>query len=246
MNYAIHVWWPTNGARVSGVHPFKARVYAVGNIDNGLSTTEYQMSWSVDGDRENQMDPVNNEEGPHFRSDVGVDDWTWNFSGIYEIQFKATIHNSGPVTSPYGPVYQKIITPNRWPETNPDDDLTLRERADLQQRIVWAVQQATLIQVGPPPINPTDPAWVEKFNAWCDNILPDPEQRKIIDFYTYNSPAPPRGPLGYPTTYYLTGQSKRIPFDWASLGPCKTETPHLAGGNVASAKENMSIDDLKK
>jgi len=42
------IWWPSSGASVSGVQPFKAML-------EGLDVSQYNMYWQVDGDALNQM-----------------------------------------------------------------------------------------------------------------------------------------------------------------------------------------------
>src|SRR5205823_2420922 len=42
----IAIWWPTNGAKISGTQPFKARI-------GTLALSDYTMYWQVDGDKLN-------------------------------------------------------------------------------------------------------------------------------------------------------------------------------------------------
>lgn len=79
---SVEVWWPENGAHISGVQPFKAMV-------SGLDdTSQYEMYWQVDSGQENRMDN-SNEEYPHKESHVDLSSWTWHGKGPYEVTFVA-------------------------------------------------------------------------------------------------------------------------------------------------------------
>ena len=73
------VWWPTNGAVVSGTQPFKVMVE---NID----VSQYQTWWQVDGDR---LNPMYNsaQDYPHKEAMVDLSGWYWRGSGPYVITF---------------------------------------------------------------------------------------------------------------------------------------------------------------
>ncbi len=78
----VNIWWPSNGAAVTGVQPFKAL------LDNvGLSS--YNMYWQVDGGQLNLM--TNNlTDGSHKQSDVDLSSWHWQGpGGQYVINFVA-------------------------------------------------------------------------------------------------------------------------------------------------------------
>ncbi|MDE1874593.1 MAG: hypothetical protein KGI79_00115 [Patescibacteria group bacterium] len=75
------IWWPTDGANVSGVQPFKAMVE---NDD----VSDYTMYWQVDGDGLNQMSD-NSTDWPHKESEVDVSNWTWKGAGPYTVTFIA-------------------------------------------------------------------------------------------------------------------------------------------------------------
>ncbi len=75
------VWWPTDGATVSGVQPFKAVV-------DTLDVSQYNMSWQVDGGAETQM--YSSTDGyPHKEAMVDLSGWTWKGSGPYTVTFVA-------------------------------------------------------------------------------------------------------------------------------------------------------------
>ena len=78
----LNVWWPIEGATLSGLQPFKAQL-------NGTSTDEYSMSWSVDGGVLNPM-KYNEQEGPHYQSWVDSSSWSWHENGPYTLTFTAT------------------------------------------------------------------------------------------------------------------------------------------------------------
>ncbi|MDB5166207.1 MAG: hypothetical protein JWM37_279 [Candidatus Saccharibacteria bacterium] len=78
---SIDIWWPSNGAAVTGTQPFKAVIY-------GLDLTQYDMFWQVDGDRLNAMGD-SNDGGAHKESLVDLTNWTWKASKQYTITFVA-------------------------------------------------------------------------------------------------------------------------------------------------------------
>jgi len=77
----IDVWWPTNGATISGVQPFKAMLQ---NAD--VST--YEMFWQVDNGQMNGM-YTSQEDYPHKEAWVDVSGWNWRDNGPYELRFSA-------------------------------------------------------------------------------------------------------------------------------------------------------------
>jgi endoglucanase len=77
----VNVWWPTNGAHVSGTQPFKAQV-------PGLDVSSYEMFWQVDGGTWNHMDN-NTADYPHKESAVALTSWTWHGAGPYVVTFIA-------------------------------------------------------------------------------------------------------------------------------------------------------------
>ncbi|MDE2020182.1 MAG: hypothetical protein KGJ13_07605 [Patescibacteria group bacterium] len=85
---SINVWWPTNGATITGVQPFKAMV-------PNLSVDSYIMYWQVDGGQLNIM-PSNDTDYPHKEASVDVSTWNWRGSGPYAVTFIAK-NTSGQV-----------------------------------------------------------------------------------------------------------------------------------------------------
>jgi hypothetical protein len=77
--YNTNIWWPTDGASVSGVLPFKAML-------EGLDVSQYQMYWQVDGGTLNEMFN-SSQDYPHKESLVDVSGWTWQGSGNYLLNF---------------------------------------------------------------------------------------------------------------------------------------------------------------
>lgn len=75
------VWWPTNGAHVTGTQPFKAMV-------QGLDVNSYDMYWQVDG---GGLVPMYNsyQDYQHKEAQVDLSGWTWHGSGPYDITFVA-------------------------------------------------------------------------------------------------------------------------------------------------------------
>jgi hypothetical protein len=77
----ISIWWPTDGATLSGTNPFKALV------DNRDINT-YKMYWQVDGGTLNEMGN-STQDYPHKESLVNVSGWSWKGNGPYTINFVA-------------------------------------------------------------------------------------------------------------------------------------------------------------
>lgn len=77
----VEVWWPTDGASVSGTQPFKG-------ILQGRSLEQYDMYWQVDGDRLNPM--YDSQEGyPHKETLADLSGWHWKDSSVYTITLVA-------------------------------------------------------------------------------------------------------------------------------------------------------------
>lgn len=75
------VWWPTNGAHVSGLQPFKAMV-------QGIPVEQYDMYWQVDNGQLNWMSN-NYTDYPHKEASVELSGWNWKGSGPYQVTFVA-------------------------------------------------------------------------------------------------------------------------------------------------------------
>jgi endoglucanase len=77
----LDIWWPSNGANVSGVQPFKARL-------GSWSLGSYEMYWQVDGGQLNRMGD-SYVDAPHKESAVNVSAFDWRGAGPYRITFVA-------------------------------------------------------------------------------------------------------------------------------------------------------------
>ena len=69
----LSIWWPRDGAVLSGRQPFRARL-------QDQSPEAYEMFWSVDGGQLNSMRD-SKEEGRHKEAQVDFDGWTWRNDG---------------------------------------------------------------------------------------------------------------------------------------------------------------------
>ncbi len=87
-NYVLNNWWPTDGASLSGVQPFKAMV-------ENLEVASYTMYWQVDGGALVLM-PTNLTDYPHKETLVDVNSWTWRGNGPYSVTFIAK-DNTGKI-----------------------------------------------------------------------------------------------------------------------------------------------------
>lgn len=79
--YNLDIWWPTNGATVSGTVPFKAML-------TNMPVSQYVMYWQVDNGQLNLM-PDSFQDYPHKEYSVDVSGWTWRGNGPYHINFVA-------------------------------------------------------------------------------------------------------------------------------------------------------------
>lgn len=87
---ATEVWWPTDGAHVTGVQPLKA-------IVQNMDLTQYTMFWSVDGGGRVTM--YNSPEGyPHKEAYIDYTNWNWRGAGPYTITLTST-NQSGDIIS---------------------------------------------------------------------------------------------------------------------------------------------------
>lgn len=77
----LDIWWPSSGASVSGLQPFKALL-----TDRSLD--QYEMYWQVDG---GQLNPMDNSDvdWPHKEAWVDLTGWNWKGTGPYSISFIA-------------------------------------------------------------------------------------------------------------------------------------------------------------
>ena len=154
----IEIWWPTDGANVSGVQPFKARVPS-------LSLSKYSMYWQVDGGQLNVMGD-SYVDAPHKEAAVNVSAFTWRGAGPYRINFVAkdqkgktiaqksvditvgsTTSEPPPTTSTGTNVFAGIrlwIDPNSrakqqadaWRDTRPADALQM-DKIAAQPQATW-------------------------------------------------------------------------------------------------------------
>lgn len=77
----IDVWWPTDGAQVSGVQPFKASL-------GTWKLNQYDMYWQVDGGELTYMGD-SWVDGAHKEIPVDVSEFTWRGAGPYTVNFVA-------------------------------------------------------------------------------------------------------------------------------------------------------------
>ncbi|MDB5237425.1 MAG: hypothetical protein JWL88_527 [Parcubacteria group bacterium] len=80
-NPIIDLWWPTNGATVSGVQPFKALL-------ENAALNAYTMFWQVDGDALNAMSD-SQTDASHKEALVDLTNWNWKGNGPYSLNFIA-------------------------------------------------------------------------------------------------------------------------------------------------------------
>jgi endoglucanase len=76
---SVNVWWPTNGAHVTGTQPLKAMV-------PGMDVSSYDMYWQVDGGQWNKMSN-NYTDYQHKQADISVAGWNWRGNGPYTVNY---------------------------------------------------------------------------------------------------------------------------------------------------------------
>lgn len=77
--FETDVWWPSNGATIAGVQPFKAML-------KDKPINEYTMYWQVEGGPLTEM-PTNMTDYPHKETSVDVSSWNWKGTGPYTVTF---------------------------------------------------------------------------------------------------------------------------------------------------------------
>ncbi len=154
-NPSVDVWWPTDGAKVSSVQPFKTMV-------KGLDVKDYDMFWQVDGDKWNKMEN-NYTDYQHKESMVDVGSWNWHGSGPYTINFIAQkegkviaeqevsimVHNGLPEWS------ASSNDPTVVPATTPTDSPIVITTTKKPQATTTLPVTATTTAPVPPPPPPT-------------------------------------------------------------------------------------------
>lgn len=77
----IDIWWPSDGASVSGTQPFKALL-------QNYSLSQYTLYWQVDGGGLVQMYD-SSVDYPHKEAMVDLSGWNWRGTGPYTVNFVA-------------------------------------------------------------------------------------------------------------------------------------------------------------
>ncbi len=148
----IEVWWPTSGAHLQGVQPFKAVV-------TGLDASQYDMLWEVDGGKWNVMD-TSSVGYPHKEASVDVTAWNWHGNGPYSINFIArkngviigqqsvAVYIDPVSTASFTPAPAPQLAPTPAPSPLPTPNITQNPVQDIklyvdpnskaaQQKSVW-------------------------------------------------------------------------------------------------------------
>ncbi|HUO56434.1 MAG TPA: glycoside hydrolase family 6 protein [Candidatus Paceibacterota bacterium] len=141
---AINVWWPTNGAHVSGIQPFKAMI-------PGIDASQYQMFWQVDGGQWNWMDD-NSTDSPHKEASVDVSGWSWHGSGPYTVNFIARDQNGVVIAQQSETIYVDNGQGNTLPapdvvEVAPQSNASTTTAAPLSASASASAQVATSTSV---------------------------------------------------------------------------------------------------
>jgi hypothetical protein len=78
---SVDVWWPANGAAVTGLQPFQATI-------DGADPSTYNIYWQVDGGALNAMS-TNMSPVAHKLAEVDLSGWNWSSNDQYTITFVA-------------------------------------------------------------------------------------------------------------------------------------------------------------
>ncbi|MDP3794972.1 MAG: glycoside hydrolase family 6 protein [bacterium] len=111
----LEIWWPLEGARVSGVQPFKALI-------DGRALSEYQMFWQVDEGQWNWMGD-SMTDWPHKEAMVDVSGWRWRGDGPYRVNFIARDHSGTIITQRTVTIFASSATPPESSGTNGSNPL---------------------------------------------------------------------------------------------------------------------------
>jgi endoglucanase len=93
----VDVWWPTEGAHLSGTQPLKAMV-------QGYAVENYSMTWSVDGGSPVAMYD-SYQDYPHDEAVVDVSGWNWKGEGPYTLTFAAKDNQGNALASATRKIY---------------------------------------------------------------------------------------------------------------------------------------------
>ncbi len=96
------IWWPTDGAAISGTQPFKARL-------ENVSLENYSMLWQVDGGVLNPMYD-SYSEGAHKEAQVDVTNWSWKGRGPYTVTFVARDGKNSELARKSISIYNSNVT----------------------------------------------------------------------------------------------------------------------------------------
>lgn len=89
-NAVTDIWWPTDGATLSGLQPLKALL-------ENKALSDYSMTWNVDSGQENGMYD-STADYPHKEAIIDFSGWNWNGNGPYKLNFTSR-DGSGTVIS---------------------------------------------------------------------------------------------------------------------------------------------------
>lgn len=98
----IDLWWPVEGAEISGTQPVKALL-------KDTDPKTYQMFWQVDNGQWNWM-ADDAREFPHKEALVDMSGWTWRENAIYRVRIIATDLSGQPFVDKEISIKKKTIT----------------------------------------------------------------------------------------------------------------------------------------
>jgi endoglucanase len=143
---ATEVWWPANGATVSGIQPFKA-------MYSGRAVENYKMFWQVDNGGLVEM-PNNYTDYPHKEASVDLSGWNWKGAGPYTITFTAKDFSGNELSRNSVTIYTST-TSTPAPITTTTNTVT-----QTTQTTIKTVSSGTTLFV-----NPDSPA-AQKVREW--------------------------------------------------------------------------------
>lgn len=165
----VSVWWPTNGARVSGVQPVKALL-------DGQDVNSYKMYWSVDGGGRTEM-PTNYTDWPHKENQIDYTNWNWKGEGPYTLAFTATDYSGNVlgetkvniyVAQPVAPAPAPAPTPAPSPAPIPTEPVIPAPAPTLPSTTTPVTPVAPVVSASGLYVDPYSPAFAQAV-SWKDS-----------------------------------------------------------------------------
>jgi endoglucanase len=183
----IEIWWPSQGAEVTGVQPLQVML-------QNKNINDYEMYWSAGSD---QVKMTNSSDGyPHKEARVDFTGWTWNSNNAYTLQFIAKDRSGKEISRTsvdikHAPEIQSTETTTVAPQTTTAPQQTAIRNIEIW----WPSENAVL--TGTQPIkamlqNTTLPEYDMFWSVGGDQVLMKdstdgyPHKEAVVDFTNWN------------------------------------------------------------